>query len=183
MTEMVSAKQIYGTAWLAGTLTLVLGIAGCFTAEAPSIFKCGNNESGCQNGYKCDPVMGLCVPEDTKLDGPTPEAGKDMAADQGADKGKDLSTDLQDGPVPDKAKDLGADIGQDSAQDKGLDKGLPDGPNMDGPKPDTGGGCPKGKKCNDKDPCTVNDVCDGKGGCAGTPSLWDTLLWDQCTWG
>jgi len=96
MIEMTTTEQMNGTAWLAATLTLALGMAGCFTAEEPDVFKCGKNESGCQAGYKCDPVKGECVPEDTKLDGkvvdgPVADSGKDIGVDQ-----------KKDGPVPDK---------------------------------------------------------------------------------
>ena len=101
---MAIARQMNKNAWLAATLTLALGMAGCFTAEEPDVFKCGNNESGCQAGYKCDPLEGECVPEDTKLDGrvdgPVVDMGKDIGVDQ-----------KKDGPLPDKLiPDVGVSV-------------------------------------------------------------------------
>ena len=118
---MMMPRQMNRTAWLTGVLTLALGLTSCFTAEDPEKFKCGNNESECQDGYKCDPVKGVCVPEDTKLDarvdGPLADKGKDMASD----KGKDMAPDKDKDMAPDKGKDMAPDKGKDMAPEKGMD--------------------------------------------------------------
>ena len=120
-------RQMNRKGWVVATVALVMAMAlpGCFTAEPPDVFKCGNNASGCQEGHKCDPIKGVCVPEDTRLDGrvdgpvvdgPVADAGKDMAADRGkdvaVDRGKDVAVDRgkeagikdlkPDQPVPDQ---------------------------------------------------------------------------------
>ena len=98
-----------------------LCLAGCFTAEPPSTYRCGGNYTGCQAGYRCDHDRQLCV-EDT-------DAGRDAAPDVARDLWK------SEGPIEADGKfkpDLPAK--PDTLQ---ADKNPGDGPaKPDAPKPD-----------------------------------------------
>ena len=144
----------------------------------PATYACSAEHPGCPAGYTCNGTM--CMPSGT--DGPVVDLPRvDWGVDMGLPDGPDMDGPKVDGPAADAGPDGPMPDGKPDAEKP--DGPGPDLPQTDGPKPDTGPVCPKGTKCDDKDPCTANDVCDGKGGCAGTPSLWDTLLWDTCTWG
>ena len=76
-TEMAENKTMSRTVWLAGVLTLTMGMNGCFTAEDPGIFACSDTERGCPDGYTCDPGSWTCIKRGTKtdsrIDGPGPD--------------------------------------------------------------------------------------------------------------
>ncbi len=89
------------------TLSLALGLSGCFTAEDPGTFKCSKDELDCPDGYECDKFKWECIEKgskpDGKVDGPVVDMGQDMAADMGqdmaAEMGNDMAADADTGTI------------------------------------------------------------------------------------